>query len=116
MLYRALDSQDDFSFGHGLRDFLENSPEAVGQAVKTRLRLLTAEWFLDITEGTPYATKVLGPHTQATYDLAIRERILDTPGVVQINNYQSRVEDRTLIITAEITTIYGQTTIEQVLP
>lgn len=117
MRYRALDVNGDMSFGHGPGDFLINTPAAVGQAVKTRLLLLTGEWFLDVTEGTPYTTEVLGTDTQSTYDFAIRDRILGTEGVVEIITYSSVLdhEARALRIEATIDTIYGQTTVAQVL-
>lgn len=113
MRYRALDANGDMSFGAGQSNFLINSPAAVGQAVLTRLRLLTGEWFLDLTAGTPYATQVLGKNTAATYDTAIRSRILGTEGVSGIASYSSSLNPttRALTITATIDTIYGQATI-----
>lgn len=117
MRYRALSSSGDFTFGQGTRNFLVNSPDAVAQAVVTRLKLLTGEWFLDTTEGTPYATEVLGTGTRETYDEAIRDRILGTEGVLEITDYSSAYggETRGLTISATISTIYGETTIQQVL-
>ncbi len=117
MRYRALDSNGDMTFGHSQTDFLISTPAAVGQAVETRLLLLTGEWFLDVTEGTPYTTEVLGTDMQDTYDLAIRDRILGTEGVVEIVKYSSVLdhEARALRIEATIDTIYGQVTVAQVL-
>lgn len=113
MRYRALDANGDMQFGNGASNFLVNSPAAVGQAVLTRLKLLTGEWFLDVTEGTPYATQILGKNTSATYDTAIRSRILGTQGVSGIASYSSSLNPttRALSITATIDTIYGQATI-----
>jgi len=117
MRYRALDANGDMRFGRSQVDFLVDSPEAVSQAVSTRLRLLTGEWFLDVTEGTPYTTEVLGTDTESTYDLAIRDRILSTEGVTEIVAYSSELDPNTraLSIQATIDTIYGQTTIAEVL-
>lgn len=115
MRYRALDANGDMTFGQGSGNFLINSPEAVGQAVMTRLRLLTGEWFLDVEAGTPYSTQILGRNTTATYDQAIRERILDTEGVTDLVNYSSSLVGRRLSVAATINTIYGETTISGVL-
>lgn len=115
MRYRALSNTGDYTFGQGAANFLVDSPQAVGQAVRTRLLLMQGEWFLDVREGTPYATQILGEHKQATYDQAIRKQILGTEGVVNIVTYSSFVEGRNLHVEALINTIYGQTTIQQVI-
>lgn len=114
MRYRALSPSGDFVFGPGSR-FLIDSPATVGQAVRTRLLLALGEWFLDMTEGTPYKTSILGTGTKAIYDQAIQERILGTQGVTSIESYASFLdEDRHLSVAATINTIYGQTTVNQV--
>lgn len=116
MKYRALSSTGDYVFGQGSLQFLINSPEAVGQAVLTRLLLMQGEWFLDTSEGTPYSTQILGTGTQSLYDQAIQQRILGTPGVLRIDSYASVLDDqRNLTVSCTITTQYGQTTIETVL-
>ena len=53
MKYRKLDANGDYLFG-GSGEFFVDSPDAVRQAIQTRLLLLTREWFLDAQEGTPY--------------------------------------------------------------
>lgn len=117
MRYRALDSNGDSTFGSGQTRFLVDSPEAVAQAVKTRLLLIQGEWFLDKTEGVPYATQILGTGTQATRDVAVQNAILKTEGVKGISAYSSSVnaDTRRFSVTATIDTIYGSTSITQVL-
>lgn len=117
MRYRALSTTGDHTFGRGSANFLVNSPDAVAQAVVTRLRLLTGEWFLDDTTGTPYAPEVLGTGTRETYDEAIRERVLGTEGVTEITDYSSTYngETRHLSVTITIDTIYGEATIQETL-
>jgi len=115
MKYRALSSTGDYTFGQGNANFLINTPAAVGQAVKTRLLLMQGEWFLDVTDGTPYASQVLGKNTQTTYDQAIRQRILQTEGVTGIASYSSSVVKRSLKVAATIDTLYGQTTVTATL-
>lgn len=117
MRYRRLDSQGDMVFGHGDADYLKNSPECVAQAVVTRLRLLRGEFFLDLTEGTPYAPAVLGKHTKASYDFALRRRVLETEGVTAIEEYESVFdgETRRLTVNIRIDTSYGPATVQEVL-
>jgi CubicO group peptidase (beta-lactamase class C family) len=107
MKVRALSTDGDMRFGRSAIDFLANTPETVAQVVRTRLLLLTGEWFLDQTSGTDYAGRILGAHTQATYDQAIRERILGTQGVLGIADYSSTLTNRRLSVSATIDTAYG---------
>lgn len=116
MRYRKLDDNGDYSFGHRLADFHHDTPEAVAQAVGTRLRLLLGEWFLDADEGTPYVPAVLGKHTRETMNPAIRERILDTRGVTGLTSYSFSAsgETRRLSVQAGIETVYGAAAVQEV--
>lgn len=111
MRYRKLSDTGDYTFGQGSRNFWINVPEAVAQAIKTRLLLLTGEWFLDTSEGTPYSTQILGKNTGPTRDLAMKSRILKTPGVREMLLYASSVEDRDFTVQTKVQTVYGQSEI-----
>ena len=115
--YRRLDTNGDFTLGHGSADYLQDTPDCVAQAVVTRLRLLSGEWFLDLTEGTPYTPAVLGKHTQESYDFVVRQRVLETEGVTEIVEYESifNGETRGLSFVLRINTVYGPATIQEVL-
>ena len=107
MRYRALSVTGDYQFGR-IGVFLIDTPEAVAQAIRTRLNLWTGEWFLNTNEGTPYETRVLGAGTQGTRDAAVRERILGTPGVLSLITYSSAVDaDRKMTVSATVETVYG---------
>lgn len=110
MRYRSLSPSGDYVFGSGRSEFLVNSPSTVGQAVKTRLALMTGEWFLNTEDGTPYATQILGTGTTTLYDQAIQERILETQGVTSIKTYVSVLDRQTrnLAIDVLINTVYGE--------
>jgi hypothetical protein len=113
MNYRKLDANGDYTFGQGSGNFFTDSPEAVGQAVKTRLGLIEGEWFLDTSQGTPYNSRILGAGTVSQYDQAIQEVILNTNGVTRIVSYSSQVDSssRAAGVNCTIDTIYGQTTL-----
>jgi uncharacterized membrane-anchored protein len=117
MMYRKLDTDGDYTFGQGKQAMHQNTPECVAQAVRTRLRLLAGEWFLDLAEGTQYANGVYGRHTKESYDLVIRSRILGTEGVTAIMDYDS-VQDantRKLTVTTTIDTVYGEVRLAEVM-
>lgn len=116
MRYRKLSATGDYSFGHQQGDFFRDQPEAVAQAIKTRLALQTGEWWLDKTEGTPWMDSILGAHTQSTRDPVIQQRILRTPGVLSIDTYNSYLDaQRVFNVAAVVTTIYGTASIQQVI-
>ena len=111
MIYRKLDSNGDYVFGLGAGNFYKDQPEAVAQAVKTRLGLIQGEWFLDVNAGTPYDSKILGAGKVATYDAAIQDIISNTQGVRSILVYTSGVDPvkRGAQINCTIDTVYGVT-------
>lgn len=114
MRYRALSTTGDYQFGRsGI--FLQDSPACVAQAILTRLKLWTGEWFLDKTEGTPYEGQIIGHNTQGTRDVAIKQRIVETPGITELISYSSSVSGRRLTVSAQVATQYGPTSITAVL-
>jgi hypothetical protein len=102
----------DYTFGRGKENFWVDVPDAVGQAVLTRLKLETGQWFLDREDGTPWNTRVLGKYTGSTRDPTLRARILDTNGVNEIIGFSSSVnpETRDYSVVVVLDTIYGRTT------
>lgn len=104
----------DMRFGSGQADFWRDVPDGVAQHVQSRLQLYRGEWFLDIADGTPWRTEVLGKYTGPTRDMVLRARILETPGVTAITAYDSALNRDTRAFTAQatISTQYGATTVQ----
>lgn len=119
MRYRPLSPSGDMTIG---QQWLVNSPQCVEQAILTRLKLWLREFFLDITDGTPYPTQVLGERYNKSPDAAIKRRILGTPGVSQLISYSSSFnaptdsQRRTLTVNAQVQTIYSVTPVSVSLP
>lgn len=114
MRYRKLTADGDYSFGSSQLDFYRDVPEAVGQAVMTRLLLWLGEWYLNIEEGTPYMLGILGKHSKETADITIQDRTQSTEGLVNIEDYESILngDTRGLAVNMQINTIYGPTAIQ----
>jgi hypothetical protein len=113
MRNRKLTPTGDMTFGRGLQDFWIDVPDAVAQAVFTKLAMWQGEWILDPADGTPWNTRIMGRYTEPTRDPAIRARILSTPGMQQQNgiaNYSSSLDrsTRKLKVSARLHTIFGQ--------
>lgn len=115
MLIRALDSTGDMQFGRGAKIFYKDDPVGVAQLVVSRLHLEEGQWYLDLSEGTPYMTQILGKGTASTRDPAIRARILETDGVSAIppGGYFSVLDrdSRVWSVQTSLDTFYGLTDI-----
>ena len=113
--YAALSADGDMIWGQGAADFLVDSPAAVAQAAQTRLGLWMGEYFLDLDQGTPWATQVLGVRTAGIRDAAIRNRIMGTPYVLSIENYASSFDPRTRAfnVSCTIKTAFGAVFFDQ---
>ena len=115
MKVRLLDTNDDMQFGQGVANFTQNTPEGVAQVVKTRLGLWLGEWFIDITDGTPWTQGVLGVGTRQKIEPTLRQRILGTQGVKSIDVFSLSIDpdDRRVSVQVTITTAYGAVTVTQ---
>lgn len=111
MKVRKLTETCDYTLGHGDADFYIDDAEGVAQNVRTRLQLWRNSWFLDIDEGTPWLQQILGKRDVA--EAVLRARILDTPGVQNIEEFSTIFDpdSRTLSITVTLKTAYGESTL-----
>lgn len=116
MRTRPLSPLGDFTIG---QPWFVNSPQAVEQTIGTRLKLWLGEWFMDVTDGTPYLTEILGERYNKNPDAAIKRRILGTPGVTQLVSYSSSFSGsatRILTVNATVQTLYSTTPISVSIP
>ncbi len=113
MRYRKQDDMGDYSFGSGLNDFHIDSAEAIAQAIDTRLKLWIGEWFADTSDGTGWSQAILGKQSKSLYELTLRQRVLETYGVVSIESFQSLLDSdvRRLKVSMIVNTIFGKTTL-----
>lgn len=111
MRVRKVGASGDMVFGGNQAAYHRDTPEAVAQIVESRLQLWEGQWYLDLDEGTPYETQVLGKRTEALRDPALRARILDTPGVTEIARYDSILnrDTRGFTVAATIETAFSRT-------
>lgn len=110
MRVRKVDAAGDMVFGGDQSAFWRDAPDGVAQVVQSRLGLWERQWYLDLAEGTPYTTQILGKRTEALRDPAIQTRILQSPGVTEILSYDSVLDraTRTWTVAARIDTAYGR--------
>lgn len=109
MRYRALSSTGDYVFGRGAGAILVDVPQAVGQAIYTRLRLQFGEVFFAPDAGVPYETDIVGYGDKRDRDALIISTILDTRGVSELLTFDSLIDPitRRYGFSATVRTIYG---------
>jgi hypothetical protein len=121
MIYRRLDENHDMSFGRGKQDFLEDSvgnPEAIAQAIETRLLLFLGEWWMDLYDGLPLWEQILGQRIDNKN--IINEILIDRIkglllpdnqyGVIGVTEVTSRYisDSRKYTFSCVVDTIYGK--------
>lgn len=111
MRHRRLDKNWDYTFGHGLQNYLTDR-EAVAQAIKTRLKLLYKEWWEDKNDGLPLWEDVMGqfgtPETLKAVDLIFQDRIEGTTDVICITEWKSSLKNRIYTFSCSVSTVYGE--------
>lgn len=111
MTVRALDSSGDIVTS-GEQFLTGYSAYEVAQNIRTRLKLFTNEWFLNIQAGTPWfdttgSPGILGKNsrTASSREAVIRRRILLAPGVAGMTAFAVNYDLPTRMLTVQAGTI-----------
>jgi len=107
MIIRALDSDNDWTFGKGKQNYLKNL-DSLKLNITTRLKSWKGDCFYAPAEGVDY-NNFLDVGTKDFLDRDIKRVILQTEGILIINSYSSILDrdTREVSIEANINTIYG---------
>lgn len=108
MVFRSLDSNNDWNFGRGLNDYVKETNEVILD-IKTRLREWVNDCFFSQNSGIDWATRLGSPNQRELTEQDIKTIILQTSGVFQIDNIDVTFEDRELKAFYRVTTIYSST-------
>ena len=110
MKSRGLDKNNDLVIRKGSFFVVDEGAE-VAQHVRTRLLFYLSEWFLNTNAGTPYFEEIFNkPANLATIESILKSRILNTPGVsllIEFNMEYEGPETRQLNISFTAQTVYG---------
>lgn len=112
MTYRTLDSNGDYSFGHGVSNFITGLA-AVRQAIQTKLNMLQGEWWESLNDGLPLFQQILGVSGTvkeiSVIDLTIKSRIMEVSGVTGFSYFKSNFDypTRKYVAVVRVNTIYG---------
>lgn len=109
---RALSPTGDMTFGQGSGNYLVDSSAAVCQILKTQLSLWQGEWFLNLSAGIPYLSKIAGYGNLTMGALILKQAALGVPGVININDWSVTFNPATReysVTGSSINTTFGTT-------
>lgn len=107
MIFRALDTANDWKFGKGKSDFLkENS--AIGLNIKTRILSWKNDCFFDLPAGIDWNNRIGSKNQKDLLDADLKRIILDSEGVTGLESFSSSVNNRSYTADFSISTIYTQ--------
>ncbi len=86
---------DDLHLEDGQIHLTQTKAEAVSQHLLIRFRFILGEWFLNLLDGIPYFTDVLGKNSPQKIDAIFRGVAVSTPNVLSIVSFTSSVNKKT---------------------
>lgn len=110
MKIRAIDDDGDFTFGKGKANY-KTEKDAIVQNVITRLRSWKGDCFYATAEGVDY-NNFLSVGTKSFLDSDIKRVILQSEGILSLQDFSSEVEDREYTCKVTLLTIYGAAELE----
>jgi hypothetical protein len=112
MIFRALDSDNDWTFGKGKQNYATGL-NAIKLNVGTRLKSWKGNCFFAEDEGVDW-NNLLDVGTKNLLDADLKRVILQSEGILRINSFESEIDRDTRDYSAstEILTIYGVSRLE----
>lgn len=107
MIFRGLDSDKDWQFGRGKASYLTEQ-KAIEENIRTRLLSFFGDCFFSKNEGIDWFRLLGSKGTQAELELACKETVLRSYGVVKITDLSSSLDNRKLTLSYTISTIYSE--------
>lgn len=96
--------------------FLLGDRDEIAQVLRQELRVFLGEWFLDTDEGIPYFEEILKKNPNvSTVDAIFKNKILESPGVIELTEYTLDFENRKLSLYFKARTEDGIITFDEVL-
>lgn len=93
----------------GDNQFLLGKKETAN-GVRHRLLMFLGEYFLDISDGTPWFQSILGKVPQGVAEINLKQRILTAPGVVAISefNFETDRNERSISVDCSVVDVNNE--------
>ena len=115
LAYRKRDEDGDMVFGNGSKDYLTGI-EAMAETIRSRLQAVQDEWWEGDETALPYFDEVISAYqteeNRAIIDLMVIQRIMDTRGVLSVEDVYSAIGNRKYQFQCVVNTVYGKTPVE----
>lgn len=112
------DPDGDIAIENGSPVIIDGGGDEVVQILRQRLRTGLGEWFLDTTIGVPYLQSIFKKNpSPVAIETAFKNEILNTPGVLELSEFELDVDasTRTMTLTFRVIGTDGPIDFSEVL-
>lgn len=83
---------------------------ATAKGLKYRLKMFLGEYFLDISDGTPWFQNILGKAPQDVAEIALKQRIITAQDVIGISqfSFETDAQSRQVTVRADIVDVNNE--------
>lgn len=113
MIFRNLDANGDWLFGHGLSNYISGNA-AIGLNIKTRILSWVGDCFFDQAAGIDWINRLGSKNQKGLLTLDLRRIILQSYGVTGIVAFNIELNERAFIANYSINTIFSAAYIDSI--
>lgn len=107
MIFRNLDSNDDWTFGNGLSNYVSGD-QAIGLNIKTRLKSWVGDCFFALNAGIDYVNRLGRKNQQSILESDMKRIILQSFGVTGLPSFFNSLTGRALNSQYSVDTIFSR--------
>ena len=107
MIFRELDSNNDWQFGRGLQNMTRQN-QAIGLNIKTRIQSWVGDCFFDLQAGIDWWNRLGSKNQRSLLELDLRRIILQSEGVTGLVEFQTNVVGRRFSASYTVTILSSQ--------
>lgn len=107
MIFRSLDKNGDWNYGHGLSSYLTGN-SAIAANIRTRLLSWVGDCFFDTAAGVDWKNRLGSKNQRQLLESDVKRIILTSYGVTGLTAFATVLNGRALTITATVNTIFSK--------
>lgn len=107
MIFRQLNSDNDWTFGKGKNNFAREN-DAIGLNIKTRIKSWVGDCFFDTSAGIDWVNRLGSKSQRELLELDLRNIILQSEGVTGINSFSTSLVNRQFTADYSVETVYSK--------